>query len=135
MIERPIVKDIREYEAAQIGPFTWRQVISIVIAAILGVPTYYYGRYYLPKDVCGMLTFALVLIPLACGFVKMYGMTFEKFAWIYIKNNILSTTIRKYKTENTFKYQEVRKSKKKKVEKKKIKKEETNEKNKEKTEE
>ena len=39
MIEREILKDVKEYEPKLFGPFTLRQAACIGLAAITSVPT------------------------------------------------------------------------------------------------
>ena len=104
MIELEIPKDIRAYEAKLIGPFTTRQLFC-AIGGALG----FYGSYKAAAAVLGedssliWLFPIIVAIPFALiGWVKLYGLTFEKFAKSVFVSMFLAPTKRLYKIENTF---------------------------------
>lgn len=101
MIERPIPKDIRQYDTHYIGPFTMRQAVCVAIAAAIGIPFLYYSKFYMPKNVSQLLGVLLMAVPISFSF-KLYDIPFEKFVVIYIRNYFLAPAVRKYKTENIF---------------------------------
>ena len=79
-IEMEIPKDISKYEAKIIGPFTLRQAVCTVPAVGIAVLAFTTLIKYIPKDVCIFMTIILVAPLLLCGYIKVYGMPFEKFA-------------------------------------------------------
>lgn len=95
MIQRKIPRDIGSYEPKTWGPFTTRQAICLVPAAILDIALYSFfkeipGYYYI---------LVLVSLPfLLLGWVKPYGLPFEKFLKVTFINNFLAPKTRKYKT-------------------------------------
>lgn len=104
MIELEIPKDVRAYEAKLIGPFTTRQLFC-AIGAALG----FYGAYKAAESILGedsglLLLFPIIVaVPFALiGWVKVYGLPFEKFAKSVFISMFLAPTKRLYKIENTF---------------------------------
>ena len=80
MIEIEIPKDINKYEAKLIGPFTTRQTACFVIACALGIPAFTSLKHYgVPQDMCMLITILIFLPAILVGWVKPYGMKFEKF--------------------------------------------------------
>lgn len=101
MIEVEVNKDIKEYSPKFIGPFTGRQAICLVVSGILSILAYNTIGRFLPKDLKMYVCFIFATPGILIGWVKIFGMPFEKFAKIYIDTQILSPAVRKYKTENT----------------------------------
>lgn len=100
MIEVAIPKDIREFEPTLVGPLTTRHAACITLGGIL-----VYGGYYLEKamgiDPVNAPFFCLLFIPFALiGWVKPYGMHFEKFIGKCIRDNFVAPAKRLYKIEN-----------------------------------
>ncbi len=102
MIEIKIPKDIREYDAKLIGPFSLRQTICIAIAAVLAIVSYSTIGRLLPQDFKILLCLVISLPALLCGWYKPYGLPFEKYAQIVLITSILAPKHRKYQTENAF---------------------------------
>ena len=101
-IEIEIPKDISKYEAKIIGPFTLRQAICTVPAIGIAVLAFTTLIKYIPKDICIFITIILVAPLLLCGYIKVYGMPFEKFAKMVFISIVLAPTNRKYKTVNVY---------------------------------
>lgn len=101
MIEIEIPKDIRQYEAKLIASFTTRQTICGSIAAIIGVGTFFLFDF-IPQDIRIFIVLVLVSPLLLCGWIKPYGMHFEKFIQSTIVTNVLAPTNRKYITKNMY---------------------------------
>lgn len=101
MIEIRINKEIGEYEAKIIGPFTMRQCICLGI----GLPVCYYIFKFLTPiltiDVAGLFCTIPGVIAYAFGWARPYGMKMEEFIHSVFVNRVLAPSIRKYKTENT----------------------------------
>lgn len=102
-VEREVLKDITEYEAQIIGPFSIRQAACTAIAAAIAIPVYLGLSRIFIKDVC-VITAAFLAIPfLAAGWWHPYGIPFEKFVYKLLQLYILCPINRKYKTENVYK--------------------------------
>lgn len=118
MIEIEIPKDINKYEAKLVGPFTTRQTICFVLACVCGIPTFLFLKDKVPTDVASIVTMIIFIPFVLVGWVKPYGMTFEKFAQTAFISNFVAPAKRKYVTMNqyeqlinpNFSYEMVRKS-------------------------
>lgn len=102
MIELEIPRDIRKYEAKLFGPFTTRQLICFVAAAVVSFLMYSILGSLMPQDVCFFVIIVIDLPLLLCGWVKPYGMPFEKFAATAFTTTFVSPAVRKYVTDNPF---------------------------------
>lgn len=101
MIEVPMTDDIRKYQPKVLGPFNFRQLFCIILAAAFALPLW--GLVDLSVD-NKVLVIAIVLFPIiACGWVKLDGLPFEKLIFRLIYYYFLTPKTRKYKTENTYK--------------------------------
>ena len=99
-IEREIPKDIDKYEAKLLGPFTTRQTICIVPAAISAIGTVLLLKDFVPQDVYFVVALFLAAPWLLCGWVKMGGLPFEKFLQTVFISIVLAPKHRVYKTVN-----------------------------------
>ena len=83
-------QDIRKFKTKDIGNFSFKECIFLVIAAGLG-----YGVYFVEKNIYHLETIEtlpivlVAAIPLAFGFFKPQGMTFWQFLNTVIKENFL----------------------------------------------
>ena len=102
MINVEIPKDIRQYEAKLIGPFTPRQTAFFVPGCICAIVVYKLVSNIAPMDVAAFSCMVTVVPFVLFGWVKIYGMPLEDFIKSAFVSNVLSPTKRKYKTENTF---------------------------------
>lgn len=101
-IEIKIPKEINRYEAKFIGPFTMRQSIALVIALPICVVIYNFARKYMPMDVACVFCFIPGGVAALFGWVKPYGMHFEKFLQSVFISSFVAPSKRKYCTENYF---------------------------------
>ena len=103
MIEGQVPKDIRKYEAKLLGPFTTRQVIFGVVAAVVAYAVY--GICKGPLGSSNAITACMIFsMPiLSFAFIKPYGMPLEKFIQTAFVSNVMAPRVRKYKTNNHFK--------------------------------
>lgn len=102
MIEIEIPKDILRFKTKLIGPFTARQFVCVALGAAVTFPAYMILKEYFIRDVV-LLGVMLILAPfILCGFVTLYGLPFEKYAMIFIRNNFRAPTKRPYKTNNFY---------------------------------
>lgn len=101
MIEIKVPKDIQEFEPTLVGPFTARTLICAVAIVALT-----YGGYMAEKaigieDPVSVPIFCVLAIPPALiGWVRIYGMHFEKFAGKAIRENFIAPAKRLYKVDN-----------------------------------
>lgn len=104
MIEIEIPKDINKYEAKLVGPLTTRQTACLVGALGLGIPTFsaLTNNLGAPQDVAIIVMILIVSPFLLVGWIKPYGMAFEKFIQTAFVSNVLSPAKRKYVTDNNF---------------------------------
>lgn len=104
MIEIEIPKDIREYESKLIGPFTTRQLLCGI-----GLVLSCYLSYKAAVSVLGDESSLKFFFPMICaipfglvGWVKPYGMHFEKFAKSVFVSLVLAPAKRFYKIDNVY---------------------------------
>ena len=102
MIEIEIPKDIRQYDAKLIGPFNVRQTACFVSGAIITVPVYFAIRDLIPTDISLFIAICIYLPFLLCGWIKVYGLPFERFFLTFVYSTLLAPANRKYKTKNIF---------------------------------
>lgn len=101
MVEVEINKDIKEYSPKLIGPFTTRQAICFTVSGIMSLITYNAIGESIPSDLKMYICFTTAAPGILIGWVKVFGMTFEKFIKLYLFTQVLPPAIRKYKTINT----------------------------------
>lgn len=100
MITIRIPKEIRQYEAKFVGPFTMRQTICLGIGLPICILLYNGLHPFISRDLMGFC----LLLPAAAiflfGWVKPYGMKFEQFFFLAFINNFIAPRRRKYITVN-----------------------------------
>lgn len=101
MIEVPMTDDIRKYQPKILGPFTLRQLICVILAAVAAIPLW--GLINLEISDKVLVLCAIVFPIIACGWIKMDGLPFEKLIFRMIYFYCLTPKKRKYVTENTYK--------------------------------
>lgn len=99
-MEIHINKDVGNYEAKVVGPFTLRQAVCIAVAAPVCVWLYNGTSSFMPSDAAGFLTFIPAVIAWLFGWKKPYGMPMEKFLKSIFVTMVLAPSNRKYKTVN-----------------------------------
>ena len=98
-----IPKEINSFKPQIALGLTGRQLLCGGVGLILTVVLYNTVGKYVSSDDLKLLVSAIPLaIGGAFGWLEPYGMKFEQFIFAYIKNNILSPSVRKYKAENAF---------------------------------
>ena len=100
MVEVEMTKDIRSYDPKLFGIVTVRQIICLTIGAALALPLI----FLLPvEDITTKVMIGMIpLIPMILlGWLKVYGMTLEKFLWQAMRSLVLTPSERKYKTQST----------------------------------
>ena len=103
MIQIEMSKDINDFSPKIISIFDKRQLICLGISCSYGIPIMLYAT---GLDIETRITVAVLLMfpVLMCGWVKLYGMYLERFAWHILRKRILTPSTRYYKTENTYGY-------------------------------
>lgn len=101
MIEIDIPDNISDHETKLLGPFTTRQVVSLIIVVIIAFTTFKASSSIFGDDNSLRFFFPVVfaLIPGACGWIRLYGLPLEKFLLVFIKGQLLPK-VRKYKVDN-----------------------------------
>lgn len=104
MIEREVLKDIKDYKPKFIGPFTLRNFACGAIAIAVGTLVFLllYFPLNLQVPICIVVAGICTVPAWFCGWIAPYNMPFEKFAKTFIDMNILSSKNRKYQTKNSF---------------------------------
>lgn len=80
MIEKKIPAEVRAYKSKLIAGLSVRQVISLGVAILIGVPLGVFGRSIISSDI---LMWAVIIISapiLAWGFITFQDMPFEEYA-------------------------------------------------------
>ena len=107
-IEKNIPQDICKFESKLIGPLTTRNVMFGVPGVILGLGTYFLlgniSFVTLSQDIKIIIAIFLAMPFFLCGWVKIYGIKFEKFASMVFVSMIWAPKHRLYKTKNTFEF-------------------------------
>ena len=104
-IEKNIPQDICQYESKLIGPLTTRQVGFAVPGAVLAIGAYVIGgNLGLTQDTRIFMAILFFAPFLLCGWVKLYGINFEKFISMIFITQIIAPKHRLYKTNNNFNF-------------------------------
>lgn len=105
MIDIRIPKEIRQYEAKFVGPFTMRQTICVSAGLTICILIYNVLKPFVSRD----LMMFFLLLPAAAiflfGWVKPYGMRFEQFFFSAFINNFIAPKKRKYVIVNQYEVQ------------------------------
>lgn len=100
MIEIEMNKDVRTFEPKIMGPFTRRQLISLVIAAAYAGPI----AIAVPGDpMMKVLLGCILAIPaILCGFIDILGMPLLQFITYCVIPSLINPKVRKFKSETTY---------------------------------
>lgn len=102
-IEKNIPQDICQYESKLIGPLTTRQVGFLVPGVVLAVGAFVLtGKWGFTQDTRIFIAILLLAPFLLCGWVKLYGINFEKFISMVFVTQFIAPKHRLYKTKNNF---------------------------------
>lgn len=97
-----IPNEIRSYKEKIALGLTLRQLIASILAIGICVPLYIKGRKFISDDVLSWIIICIAVPIMGIGFVKINGMTFEKYILNLIKTLIILPQKRKFKIENFF---------------------------------
>lgn len=100
MIEIEMNKDVRTFDPKILGPFTRRQLISLVIAAGYALPI----AIAVPEDPMTRVILGCILaIPaILCGFIDILGLPLLQFITYCVMPSIINPKVRKFRSENTY---------------------------------
>lgn len=104
MIEVKLPREIRDFKSKVIFNLTLRQIISLVLALAINIPSYIFLRGKIGEDLAGWIILIISFPIFLVGFIKKDGMDYEKYFLIMIRFYFLTPRVRKYKTENAFTY-------------------------------
>lgn len=101
VVKRKIPHEVKDYESAMFFGLTLRQVVCVIIMAVLIIPTVFLNIYllHLPSDEIGWIIMLEVIPPAACGWAKYNGMPIEQIA-VKIFSFYFGSQRRKWKWEN-----------------------------------
>lgn len=102
MITVRIPKEIRQYKEKLAFGLTARQMIATIVAVVVCVPTYLYGRKIMGDDAASWIVITVALPCAGIGFVKKNGMPFEKYIWTVLKQQLIYPQKTNFKTDNFF---------------------------------
>lgn len=102
MIERPIPKEIKDFQEKLAFGLTARQLLATILTLIICIPTYMFGRKYMGDDLASWVCIIVAVPTVAIGFYKKNGMNFEQYLKAIFRFNVIVPVTRKYKIENFF---------------------------------
>lgn len=98
----PVPKDLNKIKTKVAFNLTKRQLICFSLAALFGVPTYFFTRIFFGTTGAAM---ALLIVALPFFFFAMYernGQPLEKYLKNYINTKYRRPKVRPYKTNNIY---------------------------------
>lgn len=102
MIEIRIPKEIRTYKEKLFFGLNLRQLVCTLIAIIINVPLYWFGKDYIGADTASWVVIFIAMPLFMIGYFNYNGMTFEQFIKSVIQQEIIYPQKRKYVTVNMF---------------------------------
>jgi len=101
MIEIKVPKEIKTYQEKVFISLTLRQVISVVLIAVIAIPLYIFGAKLIGDLIS--LVVMLVVAPIAAfGFVRWNDMNFEQIFEAIMTTMFLYPANRIYESENIY---------------------------------
>lgn len=102
MIEIRIPKEIRTYKEKLFFGLNLRQLVCTLIAIIINVPLYWFGRNMVGSDTASWIVIFIAMPLFLVGYFNYNGMTFEQFIKSVIQQELIYPQKRKYTTLNMF---------------------------------
>lgn len=102
MIEIRIPKEIRTYKEKLFFGLNLRQLICTIIALVVNVPLYWFGRNIVGADSASWIVILIAMPLFMIGYFNYNGMTFEQFIKSVIQQELIYPQKRKYVTLNLF---------------------------------
>ena len=79
MIEKKIPAEVRAYKSKLVAGLSVRQVISLGVAILIGVPLGVFGRKFISTDILMWIIIIISAPILAWGFITFQDMPFEEY--------------------------------------------------------
>jgi len=102
MITVRIPEEIRKYKEKIMFGLTVRQLIATVIALIVCVPLYIFGRNYLSDDILSWLIIIIAVPLVSIGFFRINNMPMEKYIVAFLTHELVLNRKRLFCSENAF---------------------------------
>lgn len=102
MIAVRIPEEIRKYKEKIMFGLTARQIICTVLALVICVPLYWFGRKYIQEDILSWIVILIAAPLIGIGYASFNGMPMEKFFIVWLKFEVLYPRKRKFCTDNAF---------------------------------
>jgi hypothetical protein len=99
-MEPKIIKDFRTYKESLFFGLNIRQFMCSAVALTCAAAGNFALRPILGDDIAGFCSFCLAVPFAAAAFFKFNGMTFEKFALVWLRQMFSGGFERKFKTRN-----------------------------------
>ena len=99
-----VPKDLKKVKTKVALNLTKRQLISFSIAAVIGLPVYWYSRKAVGNDIAVFLMIACVMPFFFVAIFEKDGIVFEKYMGHIIRQKFIYPKIRLYKTQNFYEY-------------------------------
>ncbi len=97
-LEVKVPKEITEYREKIMFGLSIRQLICVVIAAVVCIATYFFIRPFIGNDLAGYFVLGEAMPIMGVGFLRINGFTFERYAMLVLRHK-LNRQIRVYRTE------------------------------------
>lgn len=101
-MEVKINKEIRNYQESVFFGLSLRQLICSVCACITAVIVYFLFKPYVGLEIVSWLCIFGAVPFVALGFFSYNGMNAEKFAWAWLKSEILTPKKLVFHSTNTY---------------------------------
>jgi len=101
-LEVKINKEIRDYTESVYFGLSLRQFVFSVCGCFIAIILYFIFRPICGLEITSWICIIGALPFAAIGFVKYNGMTFEKFAFAFIKDVILTPKVLTFKPKNYY---------------------------------
>lgn len=99
-----VPKDLNKVKTKVALNLTKRQLISFSIAAIIGLPTYWFSRKTVGNDLAVFLMIGVVMPFFFVAIFEKDGIVFEKYMGHIIRQKFLYPKVRLYRTQNFYDY-------------------------------
>lgn len=99
-----VPKDLNKVKTKVALNLTKRQLISFSIAAVIGLPVYWYSRKAVGNDIAVFLMIACVMPFFFVAIFEKDGIVFEKYMGHIIRQKFIYPKVRLYKTQNFYEY-------------------------------
>lgn len=89
MIEKKIPAEVRAYKSKLVAGLSVRQVISLGVAILIGVPLGVFGRKFISTDILMWIIIIISAPILAWGFITFLDMPFEEYMKWFLRFTFL----------------------------------------------